>query len=118
MTEELEICTLDRKPKRAKVPKGIIPHKEMCPAAKKAGTAQLVRPAQSWELTNPDKVMLEITENHDWLNDFTLSDKSDSDDDCQAVPDQPFKILSTSPVLKATGRYQSGQIPRDTNESM
>ena len=51
----------------------------MCPATKKAGTVQ---PAKSHEVTNPDKVMLEITENHDWLYDFTLSDKSDGDDDC------------------------------------
>ena len=83
----------------------------MCPTAKKTSTEQPARPAQSREVTNPDKVMLQITGNHDWLNDFTLSDEPDGDDNCQAVQDQLSQSPSTSPVLKVTGRQDGGQIP-------
>ena len=37
VTEEMEICTLGRKPQRAKIPRGIIPYKVYA-IVKKAGT--------------------------------------------------------------------------------
>ena len=97
------IDSLNKNTGKAKVPRGIIPHKEMSPAAKKAGTAPPARPAPSREVTNPAKVILEITENHDLLNEFTSSYEPDGGEDCQAV------LPSASPVLKVTGRPESGQ---------
>ena len=76
----------------------------MSPAVKKAGTAP---PARSREITNPTEVMLEITEDHSWLNEYTLSDEPGSDNDCKAVKTQPLKVPSTFPVLKVTGRQGS-----------
>ena len=65
----------------AKAPKGIIPYKEMQKTVKKAGMSRPAREAQSREDIPLDSatVILEITENHEWLKDFEVSAGSDSD---------------------------------------
>ena len=70
---------------RTKVLRGITPHKERCPAIKKAGTAPPARPAWSREKTSLTGVMLEIKEDNGWLNEYTWSDEPSSDNDCKAV---------------------------------
>ena len=116
VTEGMKIATLDQVPRMATASQGIIPYKEMHRSQrtlKKAGITRLAVPAQSRENkpnTN-ETVMLEITENHDWVKDLNASDGLDSDRKSQAVREQPFSKPSASPVLKATGRPEGGLMP-------
>ena len=96
-----------------KAPKGIIPYKKMQTTVKKAGMFRPTREAQSREdkPLHSATVILKITENHEWLKDFELSDGSDNDYRPRAVKDQPPSIPYTSPVLKVTGRPEGGLLP-------
>ena len=79
VTEGMEICVIGRRLHQSKTPKDSIPHKEMRCVAEQASKAQPARPAvpaQSREVENPAKTILEITEDHDWLKDFESDEES------------------------------------------
>ena len=99
VTKGMEICVIGKRIRRPKTTKGSIPHKEIHPVTEQASRTQPARPAQSREVKIPAKVILEITENHDWFKDF----ESDGEGTHQTDKSQHPSCYAPSPVLKVTG---------------
>ena len=95
VTEGMKICTMNQKPRMATAPKGIIPYKEMQTTLKKVGMSRPAGLARIREdkPMNCETVILETTDNYDWLKNFEMSDGSDSDYRPLAVRDQRPSIL-------------------------
>ena len=118
VTEGMEVFSINQISQGKHMARKIIPHKEMPRVQttiqagmpgdlpnKQAGIPGPAKPAQAWEKipTNQEPVLLEVTEDNDWLKDLAMSNSSASDSEAETVEETNNKRSIAQPVLKVTG---------------
>ena len=78
----------------------------MTEQASRTQPARPAVPAQSRDVKNPAKTILEITEDHDWLKDFESDEESVHRTDKSPTP----SCYTNPPVLKVTGGLRDNAV--------